>query len=88
MQYRATDAPWYPLGHGIVLAYISIGFIASLVYRIILARENSIRNTGARNEAIGEKVGEEGSSINGHYNTVEEAKMEKGDAWSGFRYSL
>jgi hypothetical protein len=72
------------LGHGIVLAYISIGFIASLVYWLVCRRENAIRDSGVRDEVISGQKG--GFEKNGVFESVQEAKLEKGDNWSGFRY--
>lgn len=113
-QYRARDKPWYPLGHGIILAYIAIGFFSSLTYMILLRRENMARDRGERDELIlpggeGENVGTGGRILidedrkgkggheseedmrrrrNGVFESVEAARREKGDLWSGFRYSL
>jgi hypothetical protein len=83
-QYRAKEAPWYSLGHGIVLAYISIGFVASVVYRLVCRRENSLRDTGQKDEVISGQKG--GFEKNGVFESVEEAKLQKGDNWSRFRY--
>ncbi|CUA74713.1 putative transporter C1002,16c [Schizosaccharomyces pombe 972h-] [Rhizoctonia solani] len=68
--YRARDKPWYTLGHGILLM------------------ENAKRERGERDEVLtnascSEKAVE---SRNGVYATVEEAKRDKGDEWSGYRY--
>ncbi|PBK99763.1 MFS general substrate transporter [Armillaria gallica] len=85
--YRADNMPWYPLGKGLVLLYLGIGAAFSIVYLILLKRENKKRERGERDEVIGdstEKVPEE----NGRFATVSEAKMEKGDKWSGYRYTL
>ncbi|PAV22292.1 MFS general substrate transporter [Pyrrhoderma noxium] len=84
--YRSRDKPWYSLGHGIVLAYIAIGFLSSLILRIVLSRENARRERGERDEAIGEpSMGPKDGPV---YESVEAAKIEKGDQWSGFRYTL
>ncbi|KAK0239198.1 MFS general substrate transporter [Armillaria nabsnona] len=85
--YRADNMPWYPLGHGLVLLYLCIGAVFSIVYLILLKRENKKRERGERDEVIGdsiEKVPEE----NDRFATVSDAKMEKGDLWSGYRYTL
>ena len=85
-KYRGRDKPWYSLGHGIVLAYIAIGFLSSLIMRIVLSRENARRERGERDEAIGEpSMGPKDGPV---YESVEAAKIEKGDQWSGFRYTL
>ncbi|KAJ6581654.1 MFS general substrate transporter [Mycena capillaripes] len=89
--YRARDTPWYPLGHGLVLMYICIGIIANSAMLFLLKRENARRDRGERDEVIGfgaesdEGVKDNG---NGRYATVEDAKREKGDNWSGYRYML
>ena len=83
---RGRDKPWYSLGHGIVLAYIAIGFLSSLILRIVLSRENARRERGERDEAIGKpSMGPKDGPV---YESVEAAKIEKGDQWSGFRYTL
>jgi len=86
--YRAKDAPWYRLGHGIVLAYIAIGWICSLIFIILLRRENTRRDRGERNEVIGGIVNKDATEVNGHYESVEAARRDKGDKWSGFRYAI
>ncbi|KXN84250.1 hypothetical protein AN958_12823 [Leucoagaricus sp. SymC.cos] len=88
--YRARDAPWYTLGHGLVLMYIGFGIISSIAMIFFLNRENKARERGERDEVIGE-IGE-GDEIrakkNGYFASVSEAKREKGDSWSGYRYTL
>jgi MFS family permease len=94
--YRASDTPWYRLGHGFVLLYIGIGLVSSIVYYVLLRRENAARDRGERDEVIegvfkeNEGVGEreERARRNGLFASVEEAKREKGDRWSGYRYIL
>lgn len=89
-QYRARDKPWYTLGHGIVLAYIGIGFICALVFLFFLRRENAKRMNGERDEII-VGVNDEKNELNpknGRYNSIEDAKRDKGDEWSGYRYTL
>ncbi|KAL5495356.1 hypothetical protein ACEPAI_819 [Sanghuangporus weigelae] len=85
--YRTEDRPWYSLGHGIVLAYIIIGFFSSWILRIVLKAENARRERGERDEAIGDPEinAEKGVRV---YESVEAAKIDKGDFWSGFRYTL
>lgn len=66
--------------------YIAIGLITSITYLLLLKRENARRDRGERDEIIGDSsVGDE---KNGRYATVAEAKQEKGDEWSGYRYTL
>ncbi|KDR85326.1 hypothetical protein GALMADRAFT_218418 [Galerina marginata CBS 339.88] len=86
--YRAQDRPWYRLGHCIVLAYIAIGFLCSILYAVFLKRENARRDRGERDEIIEGIVNKHADERNGRYNSVEDAKMAKGDHWSGFRYTL
>ncbi|KAI0348409.1 MFS general substrate transporter [Trametopsis cervina] len=86
--YRAVDKPWYRLGHGIVLAYIAIGWLSSLLLLILLRRENQKRELGYRNEIIEGTHDEHAREGNGRFETIEAARKEKGDEWSGFRYSL
>jgi len=92
--YRANDAPWYSLGHGIVLAYIGIGFISSVIFLFALRWENARRARGDRDEVIGDASYEPSAKEhkrereNGRYRTVDEARRDKGDQWSGFRYTL
>ncbi|EIM92725.1 MFS general substrate transporter [Stereum hirsutum FP-91666 SS1] len=85
--YRSQDKPWYSLGHGIVLVYIAIGFLSSLAYMILLRRENAARDRGDRDEVISSEEDLK-RRRNGVFVSVEEARREKGDLWSGFRYSL
>ena len=40
------------MGHGIVLAYIAIGWLCSLLFLILLKRENAKREAGLRDEVI------------------------------------
>jgi len=93
--YRARDRPWYTLGHGIVLLYIGLGVLTSLVYYLTLRTENARRDQGMRDEII-TGVNDDGdpetveklARLNGRFATVEDAKREKGDNWSGYRYIL
>ncbi|THH33543.1 hypothetical protein EUX98_g636 [Antrodiella citrinella] len=86
--YRAQDKPWYRLGHGIVLAYIAIGFLSSLAFYFYLKRENAARDAGLRDEVIEGVDNKNTHEKNGTFGSVNEAKREKGDEWSGFRYTL
>ena len=89
MQYRARDAPWYRLGHGIVLMYIAIGLITAIIYHLALRRENGKRARGERDEVIqGVNDGRTELAKNGTYKSVADAKRDKGDEWSGYRYTL
>ncbi|KLO11523.1 MFS general substrate transporter [Schizopora paradoxa] len=88
--YRARDAPWYSLGHGIVLAYIGIGLISCTVYFFMLRRENARRLRGERDEVIvgvNDKA-PNANPKNGTFDSVDDAKREKGDEWSGYKYTL
>ena len=77
-----------------MLMYIGIGFTCALVFRYFLARENAARQRGDRDEIIEnatagvDEKGMKGHERNGRFATVEDAKREKGDEWSGYRYTL
>ncbi|KAI0091669.1 MFS general substrate transporter [Irpex rosettiformis] len=87
--YRGQDTPWYTLGHGIILMYISITIVCAILYRWLLKRENARRDRGERDEVITVGLNEDKEDLlkNGCYSSVEEAKREKGDWWSGYRYA-
>ena len=88
-QYRGQDTPWYRFGHGIVLMYIGIALITATAYRILLKRENDRRDNGERDEVIdGVNDDREDLLKNGRFASVEDARREKGDGWSGYRYTL
>ncbi|KAG1846884.1 MFS general substrate transporter [Suillus subluteus] len=83
--YRAEDAPWYRLGHGIILAYIAIGWLCSAAFIFLLHRENERRDRGERDEVIdSDNSGEmdESALKNGRFETVNDARRERGDQWS------
>ncbi|KAJ6515008.1 MFS general substrate transporter [Mycena vitilis] len=84
--YRARDTPWYPLG--LVLMYICIGIAANSATLYLLKRENARRDRGERDEVIGSESEGKTDNGNGRYATVGDAKREKGDLWSGYRYIL
>ncbi|EIM86762.1 MFS general substrate transporter [Stereum hirsutum FP-91666 SS1] len=90
--YRSEDQPWYTLGHGLVLMYIGFGIVASSTYYFFLRRENARRDRGEREEVIegkeSEAAREERARRNGRFESVEAARTEKGDDWSGYRYTL
>ncbi|KAF8481298.1 MFS general substrate transporter [Russula ochroleuca] len=86
--YRERDKPWYSLGHGIVLTYIAIGWLSSLTYTLLLRQENKARDRGERDEVIGGIENKSAKLHNGQYSSVADARKEKGDAWSGFRYTV
>jgi hypothetical protein len=66
--------------------YIGIGLITTVTYLLFLRAENARRDRGERDEVIKDVVG--GDPKNGNYDSVEDAKREKGDEWSGYRYTL
>ena len=68
--------------------YIGVGIISSIVYYIFLRAENSRRDRGERDEIIGDESGDGKNEKNGRFATVDDAKREKGDRWSGYRYTL
>jgi len=75
--------------------YIGIALTTSVVYHITLKTENARREKGMRDEII-HGVNDSGDSeaieklarLNGRFETVDDAKREKGDSWSGYRYVL
>jgi hypothetical protein len=77
----------YRLGHGIVLAYIAIGWLSSFLFLILLKRENANRNAGLRDEVIEGVENKRGDPKNGRFSSVDDARREKGDEWSQFRYT-
>jgi MFS family permease len=57
--YRGHDKPRFFLGHGVVLAYLTLFlFVGSILTRILLVRENTKRRHGLRNVWV-EGKGEE-----------------------------
>jgi hypothetical protein len=67
------------------------GLISSVSLHVFLRRENAARERGERDEVIGEKAGgdpetEARARKNGAFASVADAKREKGDGWSGYRY--
>lgn len=73
-----------------MLAYIAIGWLSSLLFYLLLKRENTLRDAGERDEVIDgvENENEFADEKNGHFESVQAARAEKGDEWSGFRYTL
>lgn len=76
------------MGHEIVLVYICLGLISTLVLLVSLRKENARRNRGERDEVIAGKENPAQNTRNGVFESEEIARLEKGDNWSGFRYSL
>jgi len=76
------------LGHGIVLLYIGIGFSSSILFAYFLHLENLRRERGDRDEIIEGIDNKNARECNGRYESIEAAKNDKGDDWSGFRYIL
>lgn len=70
--------------------YIAIGITGSTAYLLLLKRENARRARGERDEIIENQPETHNTrnEKNGRYATVEEAKREKGDKWSGYRYTI
>lgn len=71
---------------GLVLLYIGLGLISSVTFLVLVRRENSRRERGERNEVIGGDKST-GHESNGTYETIADAKRDKGDEWSGYRYT-
>ncbi|TFK30775.1 MFS general substrate transporter [Coprinopsis marcescibilis] len=86
--YRARDRPWYGLGHAIVLGYIAFGLFCTIAYAVLLKRENDRRDRHERDEIISGVVNKLADEKNGRYSGVDAARLQKGDEWSGFRYTL
>lgn len=68
--------------------YIAIGWVSSLTYTIFLRRENKARDRRERDEVIDGFENKSAKVDNGRYTSVAEARKEKGDMWSGFRYTV
>jgi hypothetical protein len=66
--------------------YIGTGLIATVMFRFLLKRENARRDRGERDEIIEGHEG--GFEVNGRFASVDAARGEKGDEWSGYRYTL
>ena len=64
--------------------------MSSLTYYFVLRRENALRDAGKRDEVITgvECVNKCADERNGVFENVEDARKEKGDGWSGFRYTM
>lgn len=71
---------------GLVLLYVGLGLISSVTFLVLIRRENSRRERGERNEVIGGDKST-GHESNGTYETIADAKRDKGDEWSGYRYT-
>jgi hypothetical protein len=70
--------------------YIGFGLVASTTYLLLLKRENARRDRGDRDELINDRPETQidKNAKNGRYASVEDAKREKGDEWSGYRYTI
>ncbi len=68
--------------------YIAIGWLSSLTYTILLRQENKARDRGERDEVIEGFENKSAKGQNGRYGSVAEVRREKGDMWSGFRYTV
>ncbi len=71
-----------------MLAYIAIGWLCSLLFFLLLRKENARRDAGQRDEVLEGVDNLNANEKNGHFKDVQEARLEKGDQWSGFRYTL
>jgi hypothetical protein len=66
-----------------------VGWACSLALLVLLKRENARRAAGARDEDIAGVEGKHADGArNGRFASVADARREKGDMWSGFRYTL
>ena len=68
--------------------YIGLGISTSAIYLFCIKAENMRRDRGERDEIIGDETGDVRNGRNGRFATLEDAKREKGDEWSGYRYTL
>lgn len=75
---------------GLVLMYIGIGIITSILFLVFLNRENARRERGERDEYIDDQPETHlpENMKNGRYATIDDAKRDKGDKWSGYRYTV
>lgn len=75
---------------GLVLMYIVFGLISLILYIILLKHENAQWDRGEQDEIIENQVETHDAlnEKNGRYATVDEAKQDKGDEWSGYRYVI
>ena len=73
-----------------VLMYIGIGLIATSTLILYLRRQNNLRSQGLEDEVIIGVNDEKKATLskNGVFESVEEAKRDKGDKWSGYKYTL
>ena len=71
-----------------MLTYIAIGWLSSLIYTVLLRQENKARDRGERDEVIDGFENKSADVRNGRYGSIAEARREKGDMWSGFRYTV
>ena len=76
------------MGNGITLAFVLVSLISAVVSHVLLKRENKRRDRGERDEVITGLENEKGDAKNGCFESVEEARMKKGDKFSGFRYMV
>lgn len=74
------------------MVYVGIGWIASLATLYLLRKENARRERGERDEIIRgvTAIGDDKIPIGKGkvYDSLEQVKREKGDKWSGYRYTL
>ncbi|KAI5293786.1 hypothetical protein KEM52_005232 [Ascosphaera acerosa] len=73
--YRSQDKPQFYLGHGVILAYLTLfSFLGSLVQYVLLSRENKKRRRGERDAEV--------------ENMSQEELMRRGDNRPDFLYTL
>jgi len=85
--YRAVNAPWFRGGHSVLFGYFCVGFLTTIAFTVYLKRQNAKRDRGEGEEII-DGVAKEKYGNDNHYESVDIARREKGDMWSGFRYVL
>lgn len=72
------------------MVYIAIGWVSTCIALYFIRRENGKRRRGERDEII-RGINDKGVPQDGSvkiYESLEEVKKEKGDAWSGYIYTL
>ena len=70
--------------------YAALGWIGTLITIYLLRKENARRARGERDELIKgvTVVGDVPVGKGKVYDSLEQVKMDKGDGWSGYKYTL
>jgi hypothetical protein len=70
------------------LMFVLLGLVGAVATHLLLKRENRIRDQGLRDEVILGSGDMRGAEKNGVFQSIDEARLRKGDEWSGFRYMV